>query len=70
MDMSVSNPAKCEVRFVVWLPNMKVEAQAEIHHQIVSVYGNVFKLHNVAKWCREFNAERTDVRDELLGNIW
>jgi hypothetical protein len=43
---------------------VKGEAPAEIHHQIVSVYGDVMNRQNVVKWCREFNAGRTDVHDE------
>jgi hypothetical protein len=63
MDVSLSNPAKYEVRSVIRLPNAK-EARAEIHRQIVSAYGDVINRQNVAKWCHELNAGRTDVHDE------
>jgi transposase len=43
---------------------VKGEAPAEIHRQIVSVYGDVMNRQNVAKWCREFNAGRTGVHYE------
>jgi transposase len=42
----------------------KGEAPAEIHRQIVSVYGDVMNRQNVAKWCHEFNAGGTNVHDE------
>jgi transposase len=41
-----------------------VERLAEIHKQIVAVYGNVMNRQNVTKWCREFSEGRTDVQDE------
>jgi hypothetical protein len=40
-DVSIPNPAKCEVRSVIRFLNTKGEAPAEIHCQIVSVYGDV-----------------------------
>jgi transposase len=64
MDLSIPNPTKCEVRSVIRFLNMKGEAPATIHRQIVSVYGDVMNRQNVAKWCHEFNARRTDVLDE------
>ena len=43
----------------------KSECPAEIHKQIVAVYGNVMNRQNVTKWCREFcEGRRTDVHDE------
>jgi hypothetical protein len=52
---------KCVViRFL----NAKGEAPAEIHRQVVRVYGDVMNRQNVAKWCREFNTGRTEVHDE------
>jgi hypothetical protein len=43
---------------------VKGEAPAEIHRQIVSVYGDVMNRQNVANWCHEFTAGRTDIHDE------
>jgi hypothetical protein len=40
------------------------ERPAEIHKQIVAVYGNVMNRQNVTKWCRELCEGRTDVHDE------
>ena len=42
----------------------KIELPAEIHKQIVAVYGNVMNRQNATKWCREFSEGRTDVHDE------
>jgi hypothetical protein len=42
----------------------KSERPAEIHKQIVAVYGNVMNRQNVTKWRREFSEGRTDVHDE------
>jgi hypothetical protein len=37
----IYSPAKCEVRSVIRFLNAKGERPAEIHKQIVAVYGNV-----------------------------
>ena len=58
------NPAKCEVLSVIRFLNAKEERPAEIHKQIVAVYGNLVNRQNVTKWCREFSEGRTDVHDE------
>ena len=42
----------------------KVDRPAEIHKQIVAVYGDVMNRQNVTKWCREFSEVRTGVHDE------
>jgi hypothetical protein len=49
---------------VIRLLNAKCERPAEIHKQIVVVYGNVINRQNAKKWCREFSEGRTDVHDE------
>jgi len=64
MATPIQSPAKCEVLSVVRFLNAKGERPAEIHKQIVVVYGNVMNWQNVTKWCREFSEGRTDVRDE------
>ena len=63
MVAPIRSPAKCEVRSVIRFLNAKVERPAEIHRQIVAVYGNVMNRQNVTKWCREFLEGRTDVHD-------
>jgi hypothetical protein len=45
--------------------NAKGETAAEIHRQLISVYDeDVMNGQNVAKWCCEFKAGRTDVHDD------
>jgi hypothetical protein len=41
----------------------KGERPAEIHRQIVTVYGDVMNWQNVPKWCREFSEGWTEVHD-------
>ena len=60
----IQSPAKCEVRSVIRCLNAKCERPAEIHKQIVAVYGNVMNRQNVTKWCREFSEGRTYIHDE------
>jgi len=64
MAAPIQSPAKCEVLSVIRFLNANGERPAEIHKQIVAVYGNVMNWQNVTKWCREFSEERTDVHDE------
>jgi hypothetical protein len=62
VDVSNPNLAKCEVHSVIRFLNK--EAPAEVHCQIVCVYGDDMNRQNVAKWCHEFNTGRTDIHDE------
>ena len=64
MAAPIQSPAKCEVRSVIRFLNAKGERPAEIHKQIVTVYGNVMNRQYVTKWRREFSEGRTDVHDE------
>jgi len=64
MAAPIQSAAICEVRSVIRFLNAKGERPAEIHKQIVAVYGNVMNRQNVTKWCREFSKGRTDVHDE------
>ena len=48
---------------VIRFLNAKSGRSAEIHKQIVAVYGNVMKQQNVTKWCRELSEGRTGVHD-------
>jgi hypothetical protein len=66
MAAPIQSPAKCEVRSVIRFLKAKCERPAEIHKQIVDVYGNVMNRQNVTKWCREFSEGRTDVHDEQM----
>ena len=52
MAAPIQSTAKCEVRFVIRFLNANVERQAEIHKQIVAVYGNVMNfrlIHHLKK---------------------
>ena len=64
MAAPIQCPAKCEVRSVIRFLNAKVERPAEIHEQIVAVYGKVMNRQNVKKLCCEFSEGRTDVHYE------
>jgi len=64
MPAPIQSPAKGEVRSFIRFLNAKGERPAEIHKQIVAVYGNVMNRQNVTKRCREFSEGRTDVHDE------
>jgi hypothetical protein len=62
LAVSIQNPAKCEVRAVIRFIYERRETGAEIYRQLFSVYGEVvMKRQNVAKWCREFEAGRSDI---------
>jgi len=64
MAAPIQIPTKCELLSVIRFVNAKGERPAEIHKQIVAVYGNVMNRQKVTKWCREFCEGRTDVHDE------
>ena len=59
----ILSPAKCEVRSVIGFLNAK--GPAEIHKQIIAVYGNVMNWQNVTKWCREFSERSSTDDDEV-----
>jgi hypothetical protein len=64
MAAPIQSPAKSEVRSIIRFLNAKCERPAEIHKQIVAIYGNVMNRQNVTKRYHEFSEERTDVHDE------
>jgi len=64
MAAPIYSPSKCEMRSFIRFLNAKDERPAEIHKQIMVVYGNVMNRQNMTKWCREFSEGRTDVHDE------
>jgi len=47
MEAPIQSSAKCEVRYVILFPNAKGVRPAEIHKQIVFIYGNVMNRQNV-----------------------
>jgi len=69
MSAPIQSPAKCEVRSVIRFLKAKGERPAEIHKQIVAVYGNVMNRQNVTKWCPEFSEGRADVHDKVQEEV-
>ncbi|GFU14274.1 uncharacterized protein TNCV_3579411 [Trichonephila clavipes] len=64
----IQNPTKCEVRSVIHFLHAKGQRPADIHKEIVSVYGNIMNRQNVRKWCRHFSEGRTNVHDKQRTN--
>ncbi|GBN59193.1 hypothetical protein AVEN_123360-1 [Araneus ventricosus] len=65
MFKTIADPADCEVRSVLRFLNAKKVKPAEIHPQLVEIYGkNVMTDGMVRKWVRKFNDGRTNVHDE------
>jgi hypothetical protein len=50
MATPIQSPAKREVHSVIRLLNAKGERPAEIHKQILAVYGNIMNRQNMTKW--------------------
>ncbi|GBL99039.1 hypothetical protein AVEN_227544-1 [Araneus ventricosus] len=65
MFKTISDPSDCEVRPVIRFLNTKNVKPAEIHPQLVEIYGeNVMIDGMVRKWVQQFNNGRTNVHDE------
>ncbi|CAL1261915.1 unnamed protein product [Larinioides sclopetarius] len=64
MAAPIQNPAKSEVRSIIRFLHAKGQRPADIHKEIVSVYGNIMNRQNVMKWCCHFSEGRTNVHDE------
>jgi hypothetical protein len=64
MAAPIQSPAKCKVHSLIPFFNAKFERPAEIHKQVVTVYGDVMNRLNVMKSCRELSKGRTDVHKE------
>ncbi|GBM79067.1 hypothetical protein AVEN_86078-1 [Araneus ventricosus] len=65
MFKTIADPADCEVRAVIRFSNANNVKPAEIHRQLVEIYGeNVMTEGMVRKWVRQFNDGRTNVHDE------
>ena len=50
MAALIQSPAKCEMHSIIRFLNVKGERPAEIHKQIVAVYGNVMNRQNMTKF--------------------
>ncbi|GBM22178.1 Histone-lysine N-methyltransferase SETMAR [Araneus ventricosus] len=65
MFKTIADPADCEVRFVIRFLNVKNVKPAEIHRQLVEIYGENGMIDGmVRQWVRQFNDGRTKVHDE------
>ncbi|GFS71527.1 uncharacterized protein TNCV_5052111 [Trichonephila clavipes] len=51
-------------RSIIGFLHSKGQRPADIHKEIVSVYGNIMNRQNVMKWCRHFSEGKTDVHDK------
>lgn len=64
MGAPIENPAKYQVRSVIWFPNVKKVKFIEIYKQIKNVYAeNATNDSSVKKWCVIFKQERTSGHD-------
>ncbi|GBL97841.1 hypothetical protein AVEN_231988-1 [Araneus ventricosus] len=65
MFKTIADPADCEVRSVIRFLKANSVKQAEIHRQLVEIYGeNVMTDGRVRRWVRQFNDGRTNVHDK------
>ena len=69
MAAPIQSPAKCDVRSVIGFLKAKDERPAEIHKQIVAVYGKVMNRQNVTNWCRVFVGKKFDDDDEVQDKV-
>ncbi|GBL67370.1 hypothetical protein AVEN_170969-1 [Araneus ventricosus] len=65
MFKTIADPVDCEVSSVIRFLNANNVKQAEIHRQLVEIYGeNVMTDGMVRKWVPQYNDGRTNVHDE------
>ncbi|GBN03244.1 hypothetical protein AVEN_229023-1 [Araneus ventricosus] len=65
MFKTIADPADCEVRSVIRFLNAKKVKPAEIHRQLVEIYGeNVMTDGMARKWVRQYNNGRINFHDE------
>ena len=65
MFKTINQPTDCEVRAVIRFLSARNTSVAEIHQQIIEVYGpNIMSDSKVRKWVRAFNEGRENVHDE------
>jgi len=72
MAAPIQSPAKCKVRSIIRFLNAKGEHPAEIHKQIVAVYGNVMNRQNV--WSGAVNSPKERLmfmtNKVAVGHLW
>jgi len=66
---SIQSPVKCEVRSVIRFLNAKRERPAEIHKQIVVVYGNVMNRHWFLHLKKHLAGKKFDDDDEVQEEV-
>ncbi|GBM76143.1 hypothetical protein AVEN_249380-1 [Araneus ventricosus] len=65
MFKTIADPTDCKVCSVIRFLNANNVKQAEIHRELVEIYGeNVMTDGMVRKWVRQFNDGRASVHDE------
>ena len=69
MAAPIQSTAKCEVRFVIRFLNANVERQAEIHKQIVAVYGNVMEFQLLHHLKKHLAGKKFDDDDEVQEEV-
>ncbi|GBN78381.1 hypothetical protein AVEN_240579-1 [Araneus ventricosus] len=70
MFKTIADPADCDVRSVIRFLNANNVKQAEIHRQLVDIYGeNAMTDGMVRKGVRQFNDGRTNVHDEARPSV-
>ena len=69
MAAPIQSPAKCEVHSIIRFLNAKGELPAEIHKQIVAVYGNVMNLHLFFHLKKHLAGKKFDDDDELQEEV-
>ena len=65
MAAPIQSPAKCQVRSVIRFLNAKCETPAEIHKQIVAVYGKVMNFHLFLHPKKHLAGKKFDDDDEV-----
>jgi len=69
MAAPIQSPAKCEVRSVIRFPNAKCERPAEIHKQVVAVYGNAMNFHLSLHLKKHLAGKEFDDDDEVQEEV-
>ena len=69
MAAPIQSPAKCEVRSVKRFLNATAERPAEIHKQIVAVYGNVINFHLFLHLKKHLAGKKFDDDDEVQEEV-
>ena len=69
MAAPIQSPAKFEVRSVIRFLNAKGERPAEIHKQIVAVYGKVMNFHLFLHLKKHLAGKKFDDDDEVQEEV-